>query len=155
MRLATAAATCAGVKPSRQFGRRRRRGKQVEARHGLNHELAESKNFLDLGLPISGLYLLAAPSTPDEARDEIIIQRAAGGEKVATAQVKATIAKAKSGEPPAKPAEPQDQADGGPFDCAAADESAGSARGLDHQRGKYAQAGHGGQRRAGERHRGS
>jgi hypothetical protein len=71
-----------------------------------------------LGLPISGLYLLAAPSTPDEARDEIIIQRAAGGEKVATAQVKATIAKAKSGEPSAKPAEAQDQADGGRFDCA-------------------------------------
>jgi hypothetical protein len=60
--------------------RRRRRGKQVEADTGrLNHELAESKKFLDLGLPISGLYLLAAPSTPNEARDEIIIQRAAGG----------------------------------------------------------------------------
>ena len=36
---------------------------------------------------MSGLYLLAAPSTPAKARDEIIV-RAAGGEKVTTAQVK-------------------------------------------------------------------
>jgi hypothetical protein len=35
-------------------------------------ELSKSKNFLDLDLPVSALYLLAAPSTPDEARDEII-----------------------------------------------------------------------------------
>jgi hypothetical protein len=37
-----------------------------------------------LTLPVSGLYLLAAPSTPAKARDEII-ERAAGGEKVTTA----------------------------------------------------------------------
>jgi hypothetical protein len=65
------------------------------------HELAKSANFADLTLPVSGLYLLAAPSTPAKARDEII-ERAAGGEKVTTAQVKATIAKAKSGKPPAQ-----------------------------------------------------
>jgi hypothetical protein len=28
------------------------------------HELAKSANFADLSLPVSGLYLLAAPSTP-------------------------------------------------------------------------------------------
>jgi hypothetical protein len=65
------------------------------------YELAESKNFLDLSLPVSGLYLLAAPSTSAEARDEII-ERAAGGEKVTTAQVKATIGKGKSRKPPTK-----------------------------------------------------
>jgi hypothetical protein len=29
-----------------------------------HHELAKSANFADLSLPVSGLYLLAAPSTP-------------------------------------------------------------------------------------------
>ena len=36
------------------------------------HEFGKSKNFLDLNLPVSGLYLLAAPSTPDEARQQVI-----------------------------------------------------------------------------------
>ena len=41
----------------------------------------ESTNFADLDLPVSSLYLLAAPSTPEEARTEII-SRAEAGEKV-------------------------------------------------------------------------
>jgi hypothetical protein len=30
---------------------------------------AESRNFRDLSIPVSGLYLLAAPSTPEAARE--------------------------------------------------------------------------------------
>jgi hypothetical protein len=33
-------------------------------------DLAISRNFRDLSIPVSGLYLLAAPSTPEEARAE-------------------------------------------------------------------------------------
>jgi len=54
------------------------------------HELAKNRNFRDLSLPVSGLYLLAAPSTPDEVRDAVIA-RAAAGEKVTTTQVKTAI----------------------------------------------------------------
>ena len=47
------------------------------------YELAESKseNFSDLHLPVSVLYLLAAPSTSPEMRKEII-ERAKRGEKL-------------------------------------------------------------------------
>jgi hypothetical protein len=31
----------------------------------------KSAKFADLNLPVSGLYLLAQPSTPEEARDEV------------------------------------------------------------------------------------
>jgi hypothetical protein len=45
------------------------------------YELAgKSGNLQDLSLPVSAIYLLAAPSTPDEARDEII-KRAEAGER--------------------------------------------------------------------------
>jgi hypothetical protein len=74
------------------------------------YELAESKNFFDLSLPVSGLYLLAAPSTPAEAREEIN-ERAAAGEKVTTAQVKGTIAKAKTGKPPENRPKSRDDAE--------------------------------------------
>ena len=45
-------------------------------RHALNYmrmyELSlKSENFSDLGIPVSGLYLLAAPSTPPEAVDDV------------------------------------------------------------------------------------
>jgi hypothetical protein len=55
---------------------------------------AKSENFSVLNLPVSSLYLLAAPSTPKEARTEII-QRAEAGEKVSGAEVKETIARVK------------------------------------------------------------
>jgi Protein of unknown function (DUF3102) len=56
----------------------------------------ESANFVDLDLPVSSLYPLAAPSTPKEARTAII-RRAEAGEKVsgvtATAQNLRRLAK--------------------------------------------------------------
>lgn len=58
------------------------------------HDLAKSKKFGDLNLPVSGLYLLAAPTTPDEARDSII-ERARDGEALTHAQVKAMIDEAR------------------------------------------------------------
>jgi len=70
------------------------------------HELAKSRNFRDLNLPISGLYLLAAPSTPKEARDEII-ERAQAGETVPVAEVKRTIERTKGCKQPSnKPSKP-------------------------------------------------
>ena len=60
------------------------------------HKLAEAKSdkLSDLDLPISALYLLAAPSTPAPARDEIL-ERAEAGEKIKHAEVKQAIAEAK------------------------------------------------------------
>jgi hypothetical protein len=63
------------------------------------HEMAlKSENFSDLDLPISGLYLLAAPSTPAEARTTIIA-RAQTGESVSVAVVKRVIDSAKGRKP--------------------------------------------------------
>lgn len=53
----------------------------------------KSNKLLDLELPISGLYLLAAPSTPDEAR-EAVIQRVEAGEAMSVADVKTAVDKA-------------------------------------------------------------
>jgi hypothetical protein len=53
---------------------------------------SESKKFLDLDLPISGLYLLFAPSTPPEAQAEIT-ERVETGEKVTVEVVKEVIDK--------------------------------------------------------------
>ncbi len=52
------------------------------------YELVESKseNFAELQISVSALYLLAAPSTPPEVRDEII-ERAERGEKLTHAKV--------------------------------------------------------------------
>jgi hypothetical protein len=36
------------------------------------HELSKSVNFTDLDVPVSALYLLAAPSTPEAARDAVL-----------------------------------------------------------------------------------
>jgi hypothetical protein len=68
------------------------------------YELAKSKNFLDLNLPVSAIYQLAAPSTPPEAV-EAVVARAKAGEKVTGADVKkvvgdAKIAKAGPSSPP-------------------------------------------------------
>jgi hypothetical protein len=70
------------------------------------HELAKSKNFLDLSLPVSGLYLLAAPSTPPEAVDEIL-ERAEAGETLSVDTVKDTVAKAREQQQPKKPRTPR------------------------------------------------
>ena len=54
----------------------------------------KSENFSDLGIPASGLYLLAAPSTPPEVVDEVI-ERAKCGARLAHAEIKAKIDKIK------------------------------------------------------------
>jgi hypothetical protein len=51
--------------------------------------------FEGLDIPFTSVSLLAAPSTPDAARDEIIA-RAKAGEKLSVADVKATIRRAKA-----------------------------------------------------------
>jgi hypothetical protein len=55
-----------------------------------------SAHVRDLELPMGGLYLLAAPSTPDEARDEVI-ERTEAGERLTQGQIKEIVdAKVKS-----------------------------------------------------------
>ncbi|MGC2077320.1 MAG: DUF3102 domain-containing protein [Xanthobacteraceae bacterium] len=51
-------------------------------------------NLLNSDLPLSGLYQLAAPKTPDEARQEIA-ERVEAGKRPSYAEVKKTIAEAK------------------------------------------------------------
>jgi Protein of unknown function (DUF3102) len=58
------------------------------------YELSKSKTVLNLSLPFSALYLLAAPSTPPEVQDEII-KRVEAGEKLKAGDVKAAIEAAK------------------------------------------------------------
>jgi Protein of unknown function (DUF3102) len=55
------------------------------------YEMSKSNTVLDLDLPISGLYLLSAPSTPQSTREKII-ERAKAGEKLSVKEVKQTIA---------------------------------------------------------------
>jgi hypothetical protein len=62
------------------------------------YEMSKSNNLLDLELPISGLYLLAAPSTSKEARDEII-DRAQAGETIPVAEIKQTIEHSRTRKP--------------------------------------------------------
>jgi hypothetical protein len=54
------------------------------------HELAQSKSGKLPDLPVSALYLLAAPSTPEAAKAEVIA-RAEAGEALRVAEVKRTI----------------------------------------------------------------
>jgi hypothetical protein len=61
------------------------------------------ENFSNLNLPLSGLYLLAAPSTPPGARDQII-EQAKAGKSVPVAEIKQTIAEAKGRKVPSFPA---------------------------------------------------
>jgi hypothetical protein len=65
------------------------------ARNFINvYDQSESENFSDLNLPVSSLYLLCAPSTPEETRSEII-ERARSGKPVSVDEVKKSIAAAK------------------------------------------------------------
>jgi Protein of unknown function (DUF3102) len=50
--------------------------------------------FGNLSLPISGLYLLAAPSTPDDAREEVIA-RVETGERLSLAEVQRLVEEAR------------------------------------------------------------
>ena len=68
-------------------------------RHALNYMRVyglslKSENFSDLRISVSGLYLLAAPSTPPEAVDEVI-ERAKSGERQAHAEIKGKIGEIK------------------------------------------------------------
>lgn len=67
----------------------------------------QRSNLEHCNLPVSVLYLLAAPSTPAEARTEIV-ERAQAGEPVSVEEVKQTIETAKGREQPARkpPASP-------------------------------------------------
>jgi Protein of unknown function (DUF3102) len=47
----------------------------------------KSEKFSDLEIPVSGLYLLAAPSTPESAREEVV-NRTEAGERLSVAEVK-------------------------------------------------------------------
>jgi hypothetical protein len=60
------------------------------------YQLTQSKfaNFADLNLPVSALYLLAAPNTPEQARQEIV-ERAEAGEKLTLAEVTNAVQRAK------------------------------------------------------------
>jgi hypothetical protein len=53
------------------------------------HELAKFRNFTDLSLPPSALYLLARPSTPETIRDEILAR--AETERLSHSEVKQLI----------------------------------------------------------------
>jgi Protein of unknown function (DUF3102) len=52
-------------------------------------EMVKSRTVRDLSLPIKSLYLIAKPSTPDEARTEVI-KRAESGEKLSVKDVQAS-----------------------------------------------------------------
>jgi hypothetical protein len=94
----------------REFGWTEKTAERFMSVHAL---AGKSDNLSNLDLPISGLYLLAAPSTPKEARDAII-ERAQGGEPVSVAEVKQTIDAAKGRKQPAKKAKQTKIADGEP-----------------------------------------
>ena len=61
-------------------------------------ETKSSKNFLDLNLPVSALYLLARPSTSDEVREDVI-ERARAGERITVAEVKEVVEQAATDSP--------------------------------------------------------
>jgi hypothetical protein len=53
-------------------------------------EQSKFRNFRNLNLPVSALYLIAAPSTPEKVRDEVI-ERAEAGESMTRAKVKEAV----------------------------------------------------------------
>ncbi len=71
----------------REFGWTEKTAERFMSVHALSGKF---DNLSNLELPLSGLYLLAAPSTPDDAR-EAIIERAQAGERIPIADIKQTI----------------------------------------------------------------
>ena len=65
------------------------------------HQFATDKSVTVADLSLKSLYLLAAPSTPEAARDEVI-ERSEAGEHLTPAQIKETIDKAVNAEIEAK-----------------------------------------------------
>jgi hypothetical protein len=78
------------------------------------YELSQSKSktVLDLNLPLRTIYLLAAPSTPQAAKDEVI-ERAANGDELSHDTVKGIVDKSKTttseNAKPTKPPKPEVQ----------------------------------------------
>jgi len=65
------------------------------------HKVASKfENFSNLDLPLSGLYLLAAPSTPESAKTEII-ERATTGEVLPVSDIKSTVERHRGRKQPA------------------------------------------------------
>jgi hypothetical protein len=56
----------------------------------LNKLAGQIPQIAEYDIPVSGLYLLAAPSTPEAARDEVV-ERAGAGERLGHVDVKAII----------------------------------------------------------------
>jgi hypothetical protein len=75
----------------REFGWDERTARRFISVHDLS---LKSDNLSDLGLPVSGLYLLAAASTPEEARAEVI-ESAEAGETPSVAEIKEIIDQAR------------------------------------------------------------
>jgi hypothetical protein len=61
------------------------------------YEMSKSRNFRNLNIGVSSLYLLAAPSTPGEAR-ATVMERAETGEAVPVKEVKRVLQEARQGE---------------------------------------------------------
>jgi hypothetical protein len=61
---------------------------------------SSSNNLLEMNIDISALYLVAAPSTPDEVRAEVL-ERAAAGERIKHGEVRGAIAKVRVQSTPA------------------------------------------------------
>jgi hypothetical protein len=58
------------------------------------YQLSISRNLRDFNLPISGLYLLAKPSTPDAVRDDVL-ERASAGQPLPVAKIRGLIDQAR------------------------------------------------------------
>jgi hypothetical protein len=80
----------------REFGWEERTAHRLVSVYELSRKF---DNLSDLSLPISGLYSLAAPSTPEEVQQQVI-ERAEAGEKFSHVQIKEMIAKAKAASKP-------------------------------------------------------
>jgi hypothetical protein len=65
--------------------------------YDLTRSSAKFEKFSNLNLPLAGIYLLARPSTSDEARDEVIA-RAEAGEPMSVAEIGTAIAGSKATE---------------------------------------------------------
>ena len=72
--------------------------KQAERFMQMHSMLGKFDKLSNLDVPMSALYLLASPSTPEVVRQEVI-ERVERGEKVSVAEVTDTIAKAKAPTP--------------------------------------------------------
>jgi len=71
-------------------------------------DIFEYDKLSDLNLPVSAIYLLAAPSTPAEARTEIV-EAAKAGESISVKRVKTTIVRARGRSTPEARVEARDR----------------------------------------------